>query len=812
MSLIGAKVGNIRIEKRLGKGGMGAVYVGWDKVLKREVAVKAIRKDYSLNPEARMRFLREARILSRLDHPHICRIYEYLESEQDDLLILEMIHGKSLQKLDHGNMRFPEKLRLAEELISAVSAAHAAGVVHRDLKPDNVMVTDDGKVKVLDFGLSRVQDDQMLSRASMPGIRDTHPSVGQGHQSGETQMGSLMGTLGYMSPEAARGEVATAASDVYAVSLLLQEIFTGEPAFERGKPFGVRLRMAAEGKTQPLTGLDPDLTALLNRMKSVEPAARPSAEDARERIAWLRDRPRRVRRRRMVAALVGASLIFAGVMGYQARRIQAEAERANREAERANAEALTARRVSSFLEGLFDVVDPSKARGNSVTARELLDRGSERINRELADQPLTRARLITTMGNVYNSLGLYDKALALYKEALALRQANLDAEHLDVAESMFNLANMYEVLDKEDLAGPLARRALIIRRTALPPDHPDIADSLGCVSRIYWSQGNYEEAVKIAEESLAILDKYAQSKPLTLAETLNLVGTLYDETGRAREAEEMLLRAKAIWENDDPDHPKLIKCLNNLGAIYAGWGRYAEAEQLYVSALDLCERLLGRDHHNTAFLRNNLADVYASRGEHEKALVHFQRAREIWLATLGPDHGLIALVLDNIGSAYVDLGKDEQALANLEQSLAITEKTLGKEHGDLIYILVSLARAHLVFERPVKARAYMERGFALMDKGLSPDPIEIGDSIANLALIFLSNNYSDHAETAFERAVRLWEGSQVHMNEGMEKVITAYADMLEKQGRKADAELIRSRGRAMGENPEGKDRRQPGVL
>ena len=453
--LVGSRFGHVTVAGYVGSGGMGSVYLGFDEKLQRRVALKAIREAH-VEPRQKARFLREARVLSQLKHPNICEIHEYLETPGRDFLVLELIEGKTLAAAIRDGLGPDARMRIAGQILGVLVAAHEQGIVHRDLKPSNVMVTTAGEAKVLDFGLARMLGEETRPGDGSPPPRpaldlastgseetrrdDTAPTMGlDGEPAVGTRFGSVMGTLGYMSPEQARGEPATPASDVYSCGLLLQELFTGEPPIDLGLDPAELLARTERAETRPVRGLAPDLAALIGRMKAPEPGVRPSAVDAAERLAWIREAPRR-RVTRIAAAGAVALVALLAIGGtYQAVRIRREADRASREAQ-------AAARVSEFLVDLFRISDPNESSGSRVTARELLDKASREIEAGLAKEPAVQGKLLSTMSRAYAGLGLNARALELAESGLAKLRSVSPPDERAVLKARLAVAEVHRLL------------------------------------------------------------------------------------------------------------------------------------------------------------------------------------------------------------------------------------------------------------------------------------------------------------------------------------------------------------------------------
>ena len=646
MSLIGTKIGSIRIVSLLGQGGMGAVYAGFDEKLRREVAAKVIRSD-RLGPLSRARLLREARALSQLQHPNICGIFDFIEGVDNDVLVLELLRGRSLrQVLDEGApLSFAEKLRIAEQIAEALEAAHAKGIILCDLIASNVMLMDGNTVKVLDFGLAYSAMGPLTPAGPQRVFEPDEDIFRTGettlHWEPETMLrtepGKVMGTAVCMSPEQSWGKPLTVASDQYSFGLLLQELFTGSPAYDTEDPTGTLLEKVRQGETQPVRGGPRPLVALLEAMKSPAPEARPTASETLFRLRRIRALPARRLRRLAVAAVLLMAASGTAMYTISLRQERDAAIRARNEAERFRREA---DEVSELLVSVFRIADPGEERGGSVTVREALDQGVEKIRSELRNQPLVQARLFDALGRTYFSLGLYSRARPLLEEAVELRRSHLGSDHPDLAVSLRNLAAVRMAQGAE--AEPLFLEALAIQEKALAPDDPE------------------------------------------LAKTLNNLGILYSSRNELARAEPLFVRALALREKVLGElHPDVAASLNNLAFLRTQQERFDEAERLLKRGLAIREKVLPADHPDLAANLEGLAVLTSARGRPVESLPLHERALAIWKKALGPDHPRIGLVLSNLGEDCAKAGRPKEAELYFQQALALRLRILGPDHPDL---------------------------------------------------------------------------------------------------------------------------------
>ncbi len=803
-SLAGQKLGHISVTRELGRGGMGAVYEGYDNTLQRRVALKVIRREYRLRAGAKSRFLREARLLSQLDHPNICRVFDFVEQDDSDILVLELIQGQSLRQALQSGLSRDRAMSVALQLLDVMALVHERGVVHRDLKPENIMLTSDGAIKVLDFGLARSAADT-LATAEIVDDREPAEDAPDGPHTAvcvsrvETMHGVVIGTVGYMSPEQALGEPATASSDMHSIGLILQELFSGVRPYDRNLGRDELLKRAIRGETEPVSGLEPELTRLIERLKSYSPGARPSAVDAAERLRWIAETPARRRRRALVAAVWVALLLLAGGMTLQWVRAERQKVRAEREAARAESEAAAAREVSDFLVSVFQVADPGTNLGETITAQEILDSGAARVERELASEPDQLSRLLDVIGQVYSGLGLYGRAEPLLERALELRLDLYGEPHPLTLESRQHLGELclrrgefertvdllqpvseWERTNEYVLSpalGVLARAsmeladferaeavlddAMSLAQEELGNAHPDTANLLQTYARLLQDIGRTDEAEAPRREALAILRRALPENDPRVATSLNNLGNYLRIKGEYEEAAEMLEEALAIREEVlGPEHPSVAITINNLALALKNIGHFERAEELYRRSIEIRERTFGPEHPRLMTSYLNLASLYASTNELEKLEDAARRALEIGRRTRGPDHPYTAVALSALAEGLRRQGELVEAERSARQSIEIKTQAYGPNHRSVAATVVVLANILADRGEPEQAEAEYRRGIEILENVLGPDHPSLAGALTDLAVLAVEQGRFDEAEPLLVRAQTIVEASR----------------------------------------------------
>lgn len=776
------RIGPYRVLRELGRGGLSTVFLGQrdDEDFPLKVAIKVVKRGMDTRDILR-RLRQERRILASLDHPNISRLMDG-GSTEDGLpyFVMEYIEGQTIEAYcEHHNLDIEGRLNLFRQVCAAVHYAHQSLIVHRDIKPGNLMVTHDGIPKLLDFGIAKLM---------APDVGGTPAPVA----ATATAAGLRLLTPEYASPEQVRGETLTTATDVYSLGVLLYRLLTGELPYEVNRlslndlervicehrperPSTVVIRRGrerrawglAEGGASAADGAETrqterlgrrlrgDLDNILLMALRKEPqrryaSAQQLAEDLQRYQEGLPIAARRdtfgyrtskfVRRNRLgvsAAALVFLSLLV-GIFAttYQAKLAQQERQRAERNLAVAETQRAKAEQVTDFFVGLFEIADPGEARGSEVTAREILDEGAQRIGEELEGEPEVRSAMMATMGVVYYNLGLYPQAERLLEGALDDRRRLFGEAHVDVAASYDHLGSLLRAQGDYQASRERFEEALRLYRMLLGDTHPRVADTLNDLAVLEDAQGHYDEAEALFRESLAVRIETLGEDDLEVAETLNNLAAIETRRRRLPEAEALFQRALEIRRRNYPEgvHPRIATTLNNLAVIYQLMERFEASEAAHLEVLALRRQLFGEAHPDVGSSLNNLAQVRRSLGNLEGAEEANREAVEIYRRAADP--GLVFLTY-NRGEILTDLGRTREAEALFEESLELRRNLFAADHPRLSYPMTQLGRLALGRDDRGAAESWLRQSLELQMARLPEDDPDLAETHAWLGLTLL---------------------------------------------------------------------------
>jgi eukaryotic-like serine/threonine-protein kinase len=823
LSLEGHSIGPYKIIRELGKGGMGAVYLALraDDQYKKRVAIKLVKRgldsDYVLS-----RFRHERQILASLDHPNIARFLDG-GTTGDGLpyFVMEYIEGQPIdQYCDENRLTTVERLKLFQTVCSAVHYAHQNLVVHRDLKPGNILVTAEGAPKLMDFGIAKLLNPDLYAQTLVP-----------------TALSLRLMTPDYASPEQVKGKGITTASDVYSLGVLLYELLTGHRPyqFKSYTPQEIERVICEEQPEKPSTAINRVETAptpdgatqvritpeLVSRTREGQPdklkkklagdldnivlmamrkeplrryaSAEQFSEDLRRHLEGLpciarKDtfayRAGKFMRRNKIAVAVAAAFVILTVASTVL--IANQSVRAARERDKA-------KQVSAFLVELFNVSDPGEARGNAVTAREILDKGAQRIDRELADQPEVQATLMNTIGQVYMKLGLYDAALPLYEKALETRRETLGEGSIEVAESLNSLAVYYGAKTDYANAERLSRQVLAIRRKVLGKEHFEVARSLNNLAHTLSEKGDTQEAEALFREAVAMHRKVGGNEHTELAITLNNFALLLDSTGKYEEAERLFkealaMRRKLLGE----DHPETAVSLNNLAGLYRRTGAFPAGEQLYKEALAVTRKSLGAEHPTVATIMNNLATLLSLLDKKQEAEPLYRESLEIRRKHFGEENSDVATSLNNLGLFLYERGDYAEAEKLYHQALEIHRKLLGNEHRSVAIDLNNLGLLFNAKKDYPAAVHTLRESLAVYRKAFGEETLEVARCLGNLGFALYEKGDFEEAEKLARQALEKRRRLLSPEHPEMALSLLSVGRMLSERGKAREAEpLIR---------------------
>jgi non-specific serine/threonine protein kinase/serine/threonine-protein kinase len=737
------RIGPYRPRDVLGEGGMGVVYLAsQSEPLQRDVALKVLKLGMD-SSEVLRRFDAERQALALMDHPNIARVYDAGTTEQGrPYFAMEYVPGLPITDFcDNQRLAIADRLRLFVNVCGAVQHAHQKGVIHRDLKPSNVLVAVKDGVpipKVIDFGVAKAIGPQLTE------------------QSIHTRIGQLIGTPDYMSPEQAdlRLEDVDTRTDVYSLGVLLYEMLTSELPHDptalrreglaemldtirttvpprpsaRVRSLGGRAVVVATDRstqTGPLVRrLQTDLDWIVLKAIEKDRSRRYGspyelADDLRRHLS---DQPVQARpptlgyrtgkfvRRHTLGvgvAAVGLSLLVAFVAA-----LVVQNQRIVRERDRANRQAAVALGVTDYLTDLFRVSDPSQ-RGSQVTAREIMEQGALRLDRDLAEEPIVHARLQTTLGEVYTNLALYPRAEEFLTEASRRLTELLGAE------------------SEEALAA---------------------ASALG---RLHLLQGRFAEAESVLTSTLEVERRVLGEEHELTLETLQNVGKLAFELRRLPESERVLKRVVETRERTlGRTHPKTMLALSDLGLVLWADSRLEEAESIFREVVEHHRTEFGEGHMNTLLALSSLANVYVEQGRLDEAVSLLEETYDALREELGDEHPSTLMVGGNLAVTLGETGEIERALALMEGLMPVDRRVLGNEHPLTLAALNGLAGLLSSAGRIDEAEPLYREALEGKRRTVGDEHLETITASGNLATNFVHQGRIEEAEPMLAENVR----------------------------------------------------------
>ncbi len=752
------RVGQYRILRKIGQGGMGAVYEAEQKYPLRRVALKVLRQGIS-SPSLVKRFQREAHVLGKLQHPGIAQIHEAGFAEPltpgapaPPYLAMELVDGLPLDEYvrKHG-LSARARIDLVADVCSAVHYAHGRGVIHRDLKPQNILVDEGGQPKVLDFGVARITDADVKLVTL------------------QTAAGQLVGTLTYMSPEQVAGQCQELdeRSDVYTLGVILYELLAGElPYGLRNAQVAEAARIICEEEPTRLGSVDTlyrgDIETIVNKALEKDRTRRyqSAAELAADIGRYLSDEPvvaRPVstfyqlhkfarRNRGLVAGLATTFLALVvgliGIVGYlfEARAQRDAAEAAWAEAERvAEFQAqvlsgLTARdfgnelladlreeyrraltetgldadeidaRYAVFDEALRHIAGVNIAR--TVLSNSQAGRAVNIIEEGFTDNPVTEARLREGVGAIYETLGMHAQAAEQFDQVVATRRLHLSADHQDTLDAMHRAAIAYRHMGQIAKAEPLFRDTLARRRRVLGHDHRDTLRTMAGLSRLLLDKVELDEAEELLTAALdAARGTLGTDHELT-ADLLNRLGLLHLSQGRFDEA---IAGLRALLTSRErmlgPDHPIVIDIRNNLMSTLFKMNRLQEAEPIARDLVASSERVHGRGHPNTVMVHNNLGIVLLRLGKFDEAEEVLRWAYDEAATThLSPENEVRMKTTSNLIDVLLAQGRPADAKTYCDELLQVRRAMTEPRPGLVAQTLEQLGWASFEQGRWAEAR------------------------------------------------------------------------------------------------------------
>ena len=829
--LAGRLIGPWRIMDAIGDGGMGRVYLACraDEVYDQKVAIKVMRADFGSDRDMLLRFRMERQILAKLNHPNIARLLDGgVSAEGLPYLVMEYVEGVPIDVYCRDrHLSIDARLGLFRTVCGAMDYAHHNLVIHRDIKPANILVTAGGVPKLLDFGIARLLDPEFSGMA-------------------RTRPGERLMTPEYASPEQVRGDAVTTAADVYSLGVLLYELLAGKRPFRvrTDNPLEIALAICEQTPQPPSTvsenpdahQIDRDLDRIVMMAMRKEPERRyaSAGQFSADVKAYLEGYPLQARTatwsyrtstfvRRHKAGVAAAVLFalalagFGGGMGVLAKRAERQRQ--------------TAERERQFMADMFRAAAPEVARGETITARDLLDRGAQRIDRELSGEPKVRASLQETIAEAYRELGLIDESEKLARQLVQLDGKTFGAASPETLRAVELLAELYRDQGHYAEAEPLLSRVLAWKRAAFGATSPEAAGVMGELGECFYWQAKDDQALTLLNQTLAIDRKngpdYGASTRNYLALTLERKGDFDQARRLLEEAVEINRRTQgtnspdyaislhnlgsALIDRGDllgaevklrealavrraifaAGHPDLALSLNNLGYVLLEKGEWRAAEPILKEALDIQLHALGPDNPRLSGPMNNWARVLQAKGDYVQAEGFYNRILAIMKQAHAASTWPAAQIVANRGLLHFDQGAYAAAEQDARQAMEIRRKLGGESTPTFANSMIEVAEDRAFQGDPGGAVPLLRLALEIRRKKLWPGHPAIVTAEVRLGEALVAANKAVEAEPLLRQAVSS-AAQEPFQLPGWQigEAKNAYGECLKALGRTQEAEAL----------------------
>lgn len=727
------RIGRYDILRVIGAGGMGVVYEAQQDRPSRTVALKVMRPG-AVSPSLLRRFEKESELLARLQHPGIAQIFDAgavpMEGGTRPFFAMELIKGVPLNEFAAArSLGTRERLELFANVCDAVEHAHQRGVIHRDLKPGNILVDGAGQPKVLDFGIARATNSDVQVTTL------------------QTDVGQLIGTLPYMSPEQVSGQTdrIDVRSDVYSLGVVLYELMAARLPHDvshRSLPDAASIIRDAE--PTHLSSIDSrfrgDIETIVAKAMEKDPSRRYQsvgalAADIRRHLA---DQPivarpasamyqlRKFARRHKAttAATIGIALAMAGATIFSSV-YAVRAERAREEAQR---QADIAAAINQFLnEDLLASVAPGASRdagrGRDVRMSDVLAEAARRIESACApggtfeSKPEVEASIRATLARTLIRLGDVEAAYPHSVKSFELRKSLLGENHVDTLKSAIGLGGNLYLRNRLDEAAAVYQRTLEVGGKALGPDDSLMLTCEYNYANIFWKKRRYDEALKLMNH---VCDSRRAALGPNHNETIaarQKIAMIYKETRRYDDAESI---ERECWAHNKialgDDHPATLQVAHNLGTTLYYGDKLAEAEKIWRDVLDKRRRVLGPDHYETLTTCLNLGSALVEQDRPADAEPIYRQGYEAAVARYGEKHDKSLFFAFGLANALRDLHRFDEAEPLYQSAIRAGEASNGLTHPDTIQVLVGLFDMRMMQDRAAEAEQILSRPVAALQK------------------------------------------------------------------------------------------------